>query len=124
MCTVHMTRISSSAQYACFFLFFCTNSFLHNYKLHFYCSSSFFVTETWLSPGDFSALKELSPPDCLFNSPRTVGRGGEIATIFKNCFKCKLLPVENFLSFKVLLLRVDLTTSLLCALIYRPSDLN
>lgn len=82
------------------------------------------MTETWLSPGDFSALKELSPSDCLFNSPRTVGCGAEIATIFNNCFKCKLLPVENFLSFEVQLLRVDLTTSLVFTVIYRPSNFN
>lgn len=47
--------------------------------------------------------------DCLFfNSPKTVGHGGGLATIFKICFKCKLLLVDNFLSFEVQLSKVDL----------------
>lgn len=59
--------------------------------------------------------------DCLFfNSPKTVGHGGGLATIFKICFKCKLLLVDNFLSFEVQLSKVDLPTSLLYVLVYKP----
>ncbi|XP_058653551.1 uncharacterized protein LOC131553157 [Onychostoma macrolepis] len=83
------------------------------------------MTETWLSLGDTTALMELSPPDySFFNSPRTAGRGGGIATIFRNCFKCKRLPDEIFHSFEVQLFKVDFPTSLLCALVYRPLKYN
>ncbi len=76
------------------------------------------MTETWLSLGDSTALMELSPPDySFFNSPRTAGRGGGIATIFRNCLKCNGLPDEIFRSFEVQLFKVDLPTSLLCALV-------
>ena len=44
-----------------------------------------FITEIWMSVGDSSAFTELVPSDCsCLNSPRTTGRGGGTATIFKN----------------------------------------
>lgn len=49
-----------------------------------------FMTETWLKEGDRDFLIEASPLDFLsLNSPRTGGRGGGVATIFRSCFKCK-----------------------------------
>ncbi len=56
-----------------------------------YCSSNnldfLFVTETWLDALDLSPLSELCPFNYLFlNSPRTSGRGGGIATVYKKSF--------------------------------------
>ena len=55
-----------------------------------------FVTETWLSAGESCAFTELLPAECrYFNSPRTSGRGGRIATIFKR-YRCHWLsPALN-----------------------------
>lgn len=79
-----------------------------------------FVTETWLRTGDLSPFTELCPPQWGFlNSPRI--SGGGLATVFKNIFKCKILPVKNYSSFEVQLfiLANCLQTPLLCALVYR-----
>ncbi len=79
------------------------------------------MTETWLNIGELDPLIETSPCDCnFFSSPRTVGRGGGVATIFKKHFNCRILSVECFASFEVQLCRVDLMYPIFCALIYRP----
>lgn len=52
-----------------------------------------FVTETWLNAGGMTLLSELPPPGCsFFSTPRSVGRDGGLAVIFKDKFKCRLLP--------------------------------
>ncbi|KAL6484014.1 hypothetical protein MHYP_G00088870 [Metynnis hypsauchen] len=57
------------------------------------------VTETWIGAGDHSALVELLPAGCsYFNSPRTSGRGGGTATVFKNDFKCKQRALSTSIS--------------------------
>jgi len=84
-----------------------------------------FVTETWLKQGDLMPLAEIAPPDCaFFSSPWASGHGGGVATIFKNCFKCKSVTTDTFSSFQVQLLNVDLNCPMLCALIYRPPTCN
>ncbi len=51
------------------------------------------MTETWLDALDLSPLSELCPLNYLFlNSPRTSGRGGGIATVYKTVPTC-----DNFL---------------------------
>ncbi|XP_049920683.1 uncharacterized protein LOC126402590 isoform X1 [Epinephelus moara] len=66
---------------------FILKDFLTSRGLDFLC-----VTETWLTVGESSAFTELLPDDCCyFNSPRTSGRGGGIATIYKSHYKCKQL---------------------------------
>lgn len=57
-------------------------------------------------------------------TPRTGGRGGGVATIFKNCFKCRLISVEKFERFEAQVFKVDLTRPVICALIYRPPNYN
>lgn len=85
----------------------------------------FLMTETWLSDYNRDSLAEATPRDynCL-NSPRPGGRGGGIATIFKNCFKCRLLTVDKFASFEVQAFIVALIRPVICALIYRPPNYN
>lgn len=66
-----------------------------------------FVTETWLKNGDQSSLSELSPSDCSFyNTPRPSGHGGGLATIFRNSFKCRLMPIDASSSFEAQLLKI------------------
>lgn len=93
-----------------------SNDFIVSHKLDF-----LFMTETWLNTGDLDSLSVTSPSDCnFFSSPRTVGRSGGLAKIFKKHFSCRLLPVETFSSFKVQLCQADLVHPILCALIHRP----
>lgn len=99
---------------------FILNDFFTSHSLDF-----LFVTETWLKNGELSALGELSPSDCSFYStPRPSGHGGGLATIFRNSFKCRLLPVDAFSSFEAQLLKIDLNGPILCVLVYRPPKVN
>ncbi len=83
-----------------------------------------FVTETCKN-GDISSLGELSPSDCSFYStPRPSGHGGGLATVFRNSFKCRLLPVGASFSFEAQLLNMDLNGPLLCVLVYRPPKVS
>lgn len=92
------------------------NDFFLSHNLDF-----LFIIETWLNIGDMAPFSELSPPDCSFlSSPRSVGRGGGLAAVFKNKFKCRLLPTEAYSSFEVQLFMLNPFRSVLCALIYRP----
>lgn len=78
-----------------------------------------FVTETWINVGESTAFTELLPPDCLFiNSPRTTGRGGGIATVFKNRLYCKLLSPISFSSFELSLFELGRHDPVLCAVIF------
>ncbi|XP_026055013.1 uncharacterized protein LOC113108674 [Carassius auratus] len=99
---------------------FILNDFMMSCSLDF-----FFITETWLNPGDQMALGELTPPGCdSLNSPRTAGRGGGVATVFRNTFKCRLLSTQIYSSFEVQLLKIDTLDSFFCALVYRPPKWN
>ena len=85
------------------------------------------VTETWLGTGDSACLTELSPPDCCyFNSPRASGRkGGGIAVVFKNDFKCRQISLQSsFTSFELCLFELSRSHVVLCAVIYRPPKYN
>ena len=84
------------------------------------------MTETWIGAGECSPLVELLPAGCsYFNSPRTSGRGGGTATVYKNDFKCKQRAVlSSFSSFEAHLFEVDRSDPVLCAVIYRPPKYN
>jgi len=84
-----------------------------------------FITETWLNDADMSPIAELVPNGCSYlSTSRSNRRGGGLAVIFNNKMKCKLLPVETFMSFEVQLMKIDLPLPVLCALIYRPPSYN
>lgn len=68
-----------------------------------------FITETWLTPGDLSLFSELVPSDCKFlNSPRTGGRGGELASVFKQNYCCRMLAMDVYSSFELQLFVLEL----------------
>lgn len=55
-----------------------------------------FITETWIAIGDMSPFSELIPRDCtFFNTPRSLGRGGGLVSIFKEKFNCRLISTEE-----------------------------
>ncbi|GAA6093891.1 RNA-directed DNA polymerase from mobile element jockey-like, partial [Tachysurus ichikawai] len=63
----------------------------------------FFLTETWLPPGDVSAFSEILPSGYLYlNTPRQTGRGGGIATIHRQPLKCRQLSTKGYSSFEVM----------------------
>ncbi|XP_055512319.1 uncharacterized protein LOC129709775 [Leucoraja erinacea] len=84
------------------------------------------VTETWLGVGESSAFAEMLPLDCCYlNSPRTSGRGGGLATVFRSHFKCKQLLLSSSLaSFELSLFELVGSNTVLCALVYRPPKYN
>ena len=87
-----------------------------------------FLTETWISAGagESSVFGELCPTNCSFiSTPRSTGRGGVIAMIFKNNFKLLTLPVGTYSTFEIQSVKVEsITTPLVCALVYRPPKPN
>lgn len=68
-----------------------------------------------------SPLIEFSPHDCsFFSTPRVTGRGGGLACVFRNKFKCRLLSTVNYQSFEAQVMMYDGWKTVLCVLIYRP----
>ena len=83
------------------------------------------LAETWLKPGEISAFSELLPPSCSFSStPRAAGRGGSLAAIYKESFRCKIITANNYSSFELQLFVIDLSCPVLCATVYRPPNFN
>lgn len=80
-----------------------------------------FITETWITSGDMSPFSELIPRDCNFyNTPCSSGRGGGLASIFKEKFNCRLIATEECASFERQLLLLDIGSPVAIAIIYRP----
>ncbi len=99
---------------------FILNDFFIQHDLDF-----LFISETWLNVGETHALIELSPDDCtFFSTPRTTGRGGGLACVFKKGFKCHLLSKVNYQSFEAQVMVYDGWKSVLCVLVYRPPKYN
>ncbi len=100
---------------------FVLRDFFSSHGLDFLC-----VTETWISAGECSILLELLPAgSSYFNSPRTSGRGGGTATVYRNDFKCEQCAVSSsFSSFEVTLFEVGRSDPVLCTVIYRPPKYN
>ncbi len=62
---------------------------LHDFLL-FHNLDILFITETWLTAGDLSPISEIVSSDyCYFSSPRTLGRGGGTAVVFKKHLTCR-----------------------------------
>ncbi|KAK7889258.1 hypothetical protein WMY93_024818 [Mugilogobius chulae] len=84
-----------------------------------------YLTETWLRPGECSAFSELLPPGCSFlNSPRTSGKGGGLASVFKSSFKCRQCPSKTLSTFELQLFELQCDVTVQCALIYRPPKIS
>lgn len=83
-----------------------------------------FLTETWVVAADLSSFTDVCPPNSGYlNTPR-LGKAGGVATVFKNNFRCKPVPIHPFETFELQLFRIDNSLPVLCALIYRPPKPN
>lgn len=60
-------------------------------------------------------------PDCTLDY---LGRGGGLASLFKDDYRCRLLPAYCYASFELQLLVVDLNSPVLFAVIYRSPKPN
>lgn len=99
---------------------FILNDFFTSRALDFLC-----VTETWLNASELSVFSEVLPIDCTyFNSPRFSGRGGGVATIFKEKFECRQLSSDINSSFELNIFELGRFQPVLCAVIYRPPKYN
>lgn len=85
----------------------------------------FILTETWLSQGDCSPLIEATPPDFThLHQPRLSGRGGGVAVIYRNDFKCTPIYFSNVTAFEHLAFTVNSKVQVLILIIYRPPRPN
>ena len=100
---------------------FILRDFCNSRGLDFLC-----VTETWIGCGECSPLIELLPAGCFyFNSPQSLGRGGGMATFYKNHFDCRQRAVStSFSSFEANVFEVGHSNPVLCVVIYRPPKYN
>ncbi len=90
-------------------------SFILNDLFLFHELDFLFVTETWLNVGETTPLSELSPPGCsFFSTPRSFGRGGGLTVVFKDRFKCRLLPSESHCTFETQLIMLNSFKSVMC----------
>ncbi len=59
-----------------------------------------FVFITWLNTSNTYVLGEAVPNNfTVFSSPLQIGRGGRLASVFKDNFICTLLKFDTFSSF-------------------------
>ncbi|XP_070397940.1 uncharacterized protein [Nothobranchius furzeri] len=86
----------------------------------------FFMTETWVQPGESAPRSELCPPECLvLNEPRPSGRGGGLLTLYNSFLPLKSL--SGFVtpsSFELSMFELACCPPVLCALRYRPPKYN
>jgi len=83
---------------------------------------------TWLKPNEYFSLIESTPPGYYYkHEPRLIGRGGGVATIYKDIFNVTQKTGHRFNSFEVLVLNVMLLDVrrksilfLTLATVYRP----
>lgn len=86
-CSVHTALINTRSLASKTFIL---NDFFTTHDLDF-----LLLTETWLKPGENSAFSELLPPGCsFFSTLRAAGRGGGVAAIFKESFRCRTITAN------------------------------
>ena len=65
------------------------------------------ITETWLYSDDSAKLREITPPGYQsFSNPRDSRRGGGVAAICRENYKCKMKTSTDFESFEFLQLEL------------------
>lgn len=80
----------------------------------------------WASAGESTVFEELCPPNYSFiSNPRSAGKGGGVAMVFKQTLNVRRVSVKAYSSFEVQCTMLECTSStLFCALIYRPPNMN
>ncbi len=68
------------------------------------------LTETWLKPDEYIILNESAPQDyCYKNEPRPKGKGGGVATIYRNTLSISQKTGFKYNSFEVMVLHITLS---------------
>lgn len=99
---------------------FLLNDFVVAKKLDF-----LLVSESWQRVGEFASLNELCPPNYIYScAPRCTGRGGGLASFYRDCFSINTVTTESFPSFEVLSTKVGRSNPFYSILIYRPPGKN
>lgn len=84
-----------------------------------------FIMETWTTAGESAVFTELLPTNCCFlNVPRTTGREGGVAVVFKDNMDIKQVSSVSYSSFKLCAFEFGHFGRFLCAVIYRPPKYN
>lgn len=99
---------------------FILNDFIRARNLDF-----LFISETWLNVGDMDVFGELVPSNFnVLSSPRETGRGGGLASVFKDSFMCTHLNIDRFSSFELQVFEIQMLNPVFCAVLYRPPRPN
>ena len=65
------------------------------------------ITETWLQSGDDAKLREITPSGYqIVSNPRDTRRGGGVAVICRESYKCEMKTPTDFRSFECLQLEL------------------
>lgn len=77
------------------------------------------ITESWLPKRESTALMELIPPDCSsVTTPRELGHGGGLLTVFKSSLNCEQFsPVSSLVSFELSAFELASLPTLQCVVI-------
>ena len=79
------------------------------------------LTETWQQPNDFFHLNQSLPPGFVYVAkPRTSGRGGGLALIYRESLKILPVAVNDSPSFEVLAMQLKGPVPTIIVSVYRP----
>uniref|UniRef100_A0A8C1LVW7 Reverse transcriptase domain-containing protein n=2 Tax=Cyprinus carpio TaxID=7962 RepID=A0A8C1LVW7_CYPCA len=96
------------------------NDLLFDRKFDFLC-----LTETWQKSNDFYHLNYSVPSGYAFIcKPRTIGRGGGLAVLYKEKWKVTALPETDYTSFESVALQINGFVPTIIAIVYRPPKAN
>ena len=96
------------------------NEFITNNNLDFLC-----LTETWQNQQDYFSQNQTTPPGYSYmDKPHHHGRGGGIATIFRNVINTSAITIPDPSSFEHLVFKLSGPKPLVTAVIYRPPKPN
>ena len=85
------------------------------------------LSETWLRPDSLPVtINSITPDDYLcMHVPRSDGRGGGVAFIYRSCFEFHKICLQDFSSFECLTAKLVLkSASYIFTTIYRPPSLS
>jgi len=81
------------------------------------------LTETWHSSVDDLRLKLATPADyAVVSTPRSSGRGGGVAVIYRRHMKCSRVPLPPLRTFEAICIHLTTASGLTVLFdVYRPS---
>ncbi|XP_032442999.1 uncharacterized protein LOC116735317 isoform X1 [Xiphophorus hellerii] len=83
------------------------------------------LTETWQKKNDLTHLKRAAPDGYShISQPRSEGRGGGVAVLFRDKWLVSSVSVPTYNSFESTVLQIHLSVPTILATIYRPPESN